>query len=113
MKILTKIGAALFFGFLINSAFAHEGHDHAPVSMKSAIEIGLQTAAQYTESEPPFAIGKLPGSWAALEKNDASIHENGRGYYVVALNNKQESKTLYIKILLSSEIADANYTGDF
>lgn len=100
-------------GLGIQSAGAHEGHDHVPVSLKSALEISLKTVKKYVRTESPFAIGKLPSSWAACTEADASIHENGRGYYVVAVNNPQKSKTLYLKILLDGSIAGANYTGEF
>ncbi len=101
-------------GFLWSQfALAHEGHDHAPVSIKSALEISLKTVKKYSASTSPFAIGKLPSSWASLTEADARIHENGRGYYVVAVNNMQEAKTLYLKILLDGSIAGANYSGDF
>ncbi len=95
------------------SGTAHEGHDHAPVSMKSAIDIGVDTAKKYSVSESPFGLGKLPASWAGLSDADASIHENGRGYYVVAVKNPQEQKTLYLKIMLDGKIAGANYDGNF
>ncbi len=94
-------------------ALAHEGHEHAPVSIKSALEIGLKMAKKYAASSPPFAVGKLPASWASLTEADASIYENGRGYYVVAINNVQETKTLYLKIQLDGTIAGANFTGNF
>jgi hypothetical protein len=105
---------AILSGFLWSSLTqAHEGHDHAPVSIKSAIEISLKSAKKYSISGSPFAIGKLPSSWALLTDSDASIHENGRGYYVVGLNNPQEGKTLYLKIMLDGAIAGANYSGEF
>lgn len=113
MKLLKTFGVALCALLWSLSSTAHEWHDHAPVSMKSAIEIGLKTAAQYTQASASPPVGKLTESWAALEKSDASIHENGRGYYVVALNNKNENKTLYVKILLDGEIENANFTGEF
>lgn len=113
MKLLMKFGVGFLALLWVQISMAHEGHDHAPVSMKSAVEIGLKTAAEYTQKPSPFAIGKLPESWASLEQSDAVIHENGRGFYVVALNNKAENKILYIKIRLDSEIEGANFTGEF
>ncbi len=112
------INIVLFRVFLISFlwsqfALAHEGHEHAPVSIKSALEIGVKTAKNYAASSSPFAVGKLPASWASLTEADVSIYENGRGYYVVAVNNEQEAKTLYLKILLDGAIAGANYTGNF
>lgn len=114
--LLGKIGLSrviLLGVFLSLSALAHEGHDHTPVSLKSALELGLKTAKKYSASTSPFVIGKLSPSWALLTEADTRIHENGRGYYVVAVNNAQEVKTLYLNILLDGTIAGANYTGEF
>ncbi|HTF95177.1 MAG TPA: DUF6488 family protein [Cellvibrio sp.] len=111
MKIIWLIALC---GFMWGQAgIAHEGHDHAPVSMKSAIDIGLKTAKKYSVSESPFGLGKLSASWAGLSDADASIHENGRGYYVVGVKNPQEGKTLYLKIMLDGKISGANYDGNF
>lgn len=113
MKWLTGWMLWLVGVLLIQVAWAHEGHDHGPVSMKSAIEISLKAVRQYSSSQAPFSLGQLPPSWAQLDEGSASIHENGRGYYVVALNNAQEAKTLYLKVLLDGTVASANYSGLF
>lgn len=92
---------------------AHEGHDHAPVSMKKAVEIALASARDYTLKQPPFGLKKLDGSWRDLPESAAQIHENGRGYYVVSLANPQQNETLYVRILLDGRVDGANFSGDF
>lgn len=94
-------------------ALGHEGHDHGPVSIKSALEISLKAAREYSAGASPFDIGLLPGSWARLSKNNATIHANQLGYYIVALNNPHEGKVAYFKIRLDGTITGANFTGLF
>ncbi len=113
MKHLLRVVMAIICSVLPLITIGHEGHDHGPVTMKSAIEISLKTIKSYTKAPSPFTVGQLPPSWAQLRDSDARIHENGRGYYVVALNNSREAKTIYLKILLDGAIADANYSGNF
>lgn len=97
----------------LHHALAHEGHDHAPVSIKSALEIALKTAREYTQSPSPFIGERLAPGWAQLGSADARIHENGRGFYWVAVHNPQELRDLYIKILLDGEIAAATFDEKF
>jgi hypothetical protein len=94
-------------------SFAHEGHEHIPVSMKKAVELALATAAQYSRETPPFKIPQLDDSWRALPNSAAKIHENGRGYYVVSVENSDAAKTLYLRILLDGTIENANFSGEF
>jgi hypothetical protein len=113
MKSLINLTCIFFTLVIVPSVWAHEGHDHAPVSMKSAIEIGLEAAKRYTKMPSPFDVDKLPLSWAQVGEANANIYENGRGYYVVSIVNPAEAKTIYIKIRLDGELIGANYTGDF
>lgn len=113
MKLSLNAHCVFFALLMAQAVWAHEGHDHTPVSMKSAIELGLKAAQRYTETPSPFAVGKLPPSWAQVNKANASIFENGRGYYVVAIANPAEEKTLYVKIRLDGDVIGANYTGEF
>ena len=85
-------------------ARAHEGHDHVPVTMKKAVEIGLVTTREYTRKVPPFGLPQLDGSWYDLPDSAARIYENGRGYYVVSIENSAQAKTLYIRILLDGRV---------
>mgnify|MGYP001554369053 CR=1 FL=1 len=92
-------------------SYGHEGHEHGPVSIKAALEIGLQTVKNYSARPSPFEVGQLPASWATLTESDAKIHENKLGYYIVRVNNPQEKQTVYLKVLLDGTVNGANYTG--
>ncbi|MCE3252558.1 MAG: hypothetical protein K0Q67_1578 [Cellvibrio sp.] len=94
-------------------AQAHEGHEHMPVSIKKAVEIALATTRAYTLAPPPFDLSQLDQSWRELPASAAQIHENGRGYYVVRVENPARAKTLYLRILLNGNIDGANFSGDF
>lgn len=113
MKYLLR---SVMFGFsclLALASYGHEGHEHGPVSIKSALEIGLKTVKNYSAKPSPFEVGQLPASWAMLAESDAKIHENKLGYYIVRVDNPQEKQTVYLKVLLDGTVNGANYTGVF
>ena len=95
-------------------ANAHEGHNHLPVSPKKAVEIALETARAASETaQPELRLQQLDDSWRTLPTEAAKIQENGRGYYVVSVENKAQHKTLDVRILLSGQITGANFSGKF
>lgn len=112
MKSFIRFIYAVFFLLLSPILLAHEGHDHAPVNMKKAVEIALATAHGYSLTQPPFGLQILDKSWRNLPRNAAQIHENGRGYYVVSVTNPQQ-QTLYVRILLDATVTGANFSGKF
>lgn len=113
MKGLAQLIYTSFFLLAAPILLAHEGHDHAPVSMKKAVEIALATTHDYTLKQPPFGLQTLDKSWCNLPQTAAHIHKNGQGYYVVGVTNSQQDKTLYVRILLDASVTGANYSGDF
>lgn len=93
---------------------AHEGHEHAPVTMKKAVEIALATARDASLSaHPGLGLLQLDQSWRNLPASSAQIYENGRGYYLVSVANPAQAKTLYVRILLDGRVDAANFSGDF
>ncbi|MDR7088129.1 DUF6488 family protein [Cellvibrio fibrivorans] len=93
---------------------AHEGHEHAPVTMKKAVEIALATARDASiNSQPGLGLAQLDQSWRNLPTSAAHIYENGRGYYLVSVANSSQAKTLYVRILLDGRVEAANFSGDF
>ncbi len=110
---LLQISIAVMVLLMLSLAQAHEGHDHGPVTMKKAVEIALATTQDYTRKVPPFGLPQLDQSWHNLPANAARIHENGRGYYLVSVENAAQAKTLYVRILLDGRIDAANFSGNF
>lgn len=113
MKYLLR---SVMFGLsslLALASYGHEGHEHGPVSIKAALEIGLKTVKNYSAKPSPFEVGQLPASWATLTENDAKIYENKLGYYIVRVDNPQEKQAVYLKVLLDGTVNGANYTGVF
>jgi hypothetical protein len=111
-RLLPSVGAVCLW-LLLPWAQAHEGHDHMPVTMKKAVEIALATAQSYSLKPPPFGLPQLDQSWRALPESAALIYENGRGYYLVSVENPAQAKTLYLRILLDGRVDAANFSGDF
>lgn len=108
----------LLFGFSLlmfcGAAMAHEGHNHGgPVSMKRAQELGLEAAASFAIKDPGFGFGSLAKSWQSLTAENSQIHTNGRGYYIVAVSNPQEKRTLFVLLSLMGKIENANFSGEF
>jgi hypothetical protein len=111
--IKTLIYAVLSLALLHSqSALAHDG-GHGPVSEKQAIIIASQIARQFTLQDPGLGFGKLSNDWSRLPLEAKGVHEKGDGYYIISLNNKAKSKTLYILMSVSGQVYDANLTGEF
>ena len=111
-RLLPFVGGVILW-LLLPCAQAHEGHEHMPVSMKKAVEIALATTQDYTLNTPPFGIAQLDKSWRELPVSAAQIYENGRGYYLVSVENSLQAKTLYLRILLDGSVDAANFSGTF
>lgn len=91
---------------------AHEGHEHQPVSMKKAVSIALSTAREASlKPQPELALPQLDASWRELPETAAQIVENGRGYYWVKVDNSEQAKSLYVRILLDGQVDAANFSG--
>lgn len=106
--------AATILLMLASWAQAHEGHAHLPVTMKKAVDIAWEMARHASrEAQAELDLQRLDGSWGTLPIEAARIHENGRGYYVVSVENPVRSETLYVRILLDGRIDAANFSGEF
>lgn len=93
---------------------AHEGHTHLPVTMKKAVDIALETARNASErAQSDLDLQRLDGSWRDLPSEAARIYENGRGYYVVSVENPAQNEILYVRILLDGSVDAANFSGEF
>ena len=109
---MKTIAALLLTSLLItNPVLAHESHVH--VSDQSAPSVGLKTATDLTKKDAGLGFGKLPDSWAGLPPQSAKLHKKGKGYFVVAVNNDKEKKTLYVLMSDEGKAYDANFTGEF
>ncbi len=109
---MKKIASLLLVGMLMTTpALAHQSHSH--VSEQSAPAVGLKTAADLTKKDAGLGFGKLPDSWAGLPIQSAKLHKKGKGYFVVAVTNDKEKKTLYVLLSDEGKAYDANFTGEF
>lgn len=114
MRRLLQVSSALLMLLMLSITHAHEGHEHAPVTMKKAIEIALATARDASFSaQPALGLPQLDQSWRSLPASAAQIYENGRGYYVVSIENIAQAKTLYVRIMLDGRVDAANFSDAF
>lgn len=82
--------------------------------MKKVVDIALETARIASqEAQSELDLQRLDTSWRALPIEAARIYENGRGYYVVSVENPAQSETLYVRILLNGRVDAANFSGEF
>ncbi|MES2824223.1 MAG: DUF6488 family protein [Pseudomonadota bacterium] len=117
-----KTLATFFFLSLLGTAqqvAAHADHDHAPATKKApiteqaAINMGRDVAAQLSMKDGGLGFGKLPVSWSNLPAKNIKLHKKGEDYYIVAVANESDKKTLYVLMSTEGEVFDANFTGEF
>lgn len=112
MKTLVSV---LLLGALcsIPPVMAHEGHTHLFITEPAATVVGKDFTIQLTQKDGGFGFGKLPESWREVPAKNAKLHRNGAGYYIVAVTNDTEQKTLYLLMTTNGDVYDANFTGEF
>ena len=114
MRRWLQVSIAVLVLLMASIAQAHEGHEHAPVTMKKAVEIALVIARDASlNAQPTLGLPQLDQSWRNLPASAAQIYENGRGYYLVRVANPAQAKILYVRILLDGRVVAANFSGDF
>lgn len=60
-----------------------------------------------------LGFGKLPESWGKVPAKNVKLNKKGNGYYIVAVTNDTEKKTLYVLMSAEGEAYDVNFTGEF
>jgi hypothetical protein len=112
MKTFVSIFATLL---LLTSQFvySHSDHAHGPISEVQAQALAASVASQLSTQDAGLGIGKLPASWAEIAQENVSMHKKGNGYYIVAINNTSENKTLFVLLSNTGKVYDANFTGTF
>lgn len=112
MKIVISVLLSLVL-LASQPIFAHSEHAHSPISKEQAVSLASDIAKQLSVKDAGLDIGKLPASWAAITKENIAMYKKGKGYYIVAVENKNEKKTLYVLMSSGGEVYDANFSGEF
>lgn len=115
MKMLISV---LFPLLLLTGQQAFAGGDHAhghghSITESQALSVAADVAKHLSMKDVGLEIGKLPESWAATPKENLALFKQGPGYYIVAVENKIENKTLFVLMSSHGEAYDANFTGVF
>lgn len=112
---MKKLASIFLLGLLCNApqVIAHDGHDHDPITEQAAISLGKDTATKLSLKDGGLGFGKLPDTWGKVPAKNVKLHKKGDGYYIVAVLNDTEKKTLYVLMSAEGEAYDANFTGDF
>lgn len=111
MKRCLSILFSLIF-WVSHPSFALD-NDHASMSETQAISLGGEVAKRLTLQDAGLGFGKLPDNWLSIPTKDIALHKKGDGYYIVAVENKNNQKTLYVLMSWEGEVYDANFSGDF
>lgn len=101
---------------LTQYAAAHGDHEHEPpraISEYVALIVAQRATTSMSRKDAGLGFGQLNESWAALPRANMKIHKKGSGYYVVAVLNQNEEKTLYVLMSDNGEVYDANLIGKF
>ena len=105
------------FGLLLPQiGNAHGDHEHIEpqiITENVAISLAQRTTNSMTKKDAGLGFGQLSESWTSIPTEDMSVHKKGYGYYVVAVPNTTESKTLYVLMTDTGRVYDANMTGEF
>jgi hypothetical protein len=97
-------------------AAAHGEHEYQQPSVISesvALIIAQRATTSMSRKDVGLGFGQLPESWSKVPREDMSTYKKGRGYYVVAVLNKDQAKTLYVLMSDMGEVFDANMSGEF
>lgn len=112
MKTYISIAFSLVLLFS-QHAFSHGDHDHVSISESQAMLLAVSVAKKLSEQDVGLNIGKLPDSWKIIPEGGVLMHKQGKGYYIVSVENKEEKKTLYVLMSSDGEVYDANFSGVF
>jgi len=93
-------------------AFAHGNHPK-PINQAEAFQVAGNVASRFVTQDPGLGFGKLPESWNNIAPTAINMHKRGKGYYIVALPNEAEKKTLYVLMDTTGKVFDVNFTGTF
>lgn len=87
--------------------------NHTGIAETQAIRLGGEVAKRLAFQDAGLGFGQLPQSWLSIPTKDITLHKKGNGYYIIAVENKSNQKTLYVLMSWEGEVYDANLTGDF
>ncbi|OUS40516.1 hypothetical protein A9R00_05650 [Oleispira antarctica] len=111
---LKQLAALIISSVLFSAtAFGHGDHSHDPISAEKAQVVATKIANQFTKNDAGLGFGKLPLNWLDLPAEQSSLHKQGKGYYIVKLDNNDENKSLYVLMSNTGEAYDANFSGEF
>lgn len=112
--MIRKLIALFALAFLLyaQGSFAHGG-GHGPINPFKAVSIALETTERFTRFNPGLGFGTLDSSWKGLSRDTSKVVTEGKGYYIVSVENKDAGKTLYILMSTLGRIYDANFSGEF
>lgn len=110
----TLVSALLFSALCsVSVVKAHEGHEHTYITETTAIAVGQGYAVQLAEQDAGYGFGKLPESWRKVSAKNVKLHRKGDGFYIVAVTNQAEQRTLYVLMTSNGDVSNANFTGEF
>lgn len=108
-----RMTLCLLASLCISSNLLAHGSGHAPISEQKALLIATQITKGFANIDPQLGFGKVPGSWANITSDAATIYQSGDGYRIIKVINPNEEGALYILMSDEGEVYDANTSGKF
>lgn len=88
------LATAAWFCISAGTAYAHGVH--GVLTAEKAQQVAVRTVQKMTFKD--FGHGKLDSSWRAAASDQANIVGRGDGFYVIAVQNPQSDKQMFVKI---------------
>lgn len=112
MKLVTSL-FLLCFLFSAQLSTAHGPHGHEKITEFAATGIASDVATHLSTIDGGLGFGKLPESWGKIKTGSVKLHKKGEGYFIMAVTNNIEKKTLYVLMSTTGDVYDANFSGEF
>lgn len=114
MKTKLLASTVLAVSLLVSqTTYGHEGGHAAPppaITEDAALKTASKEVKALITEGKTIEGQQLNKSW---EKLTPKLSKKGEGYYVVALENPAEKKTLYVLLADYGKFWDANFSGKF
>lgn len=92
-------------------SFAHG--DHGVISGQKALSIAAKAINKMTFKDLGFEVGKLDGSWKAIDNTQLSIVSIEDTFFLVSATNSSNDEKVYFKIAKNGQVLAVKSSSDF
>ena len=99
--------------FLPPMLFAHEGHDHPPLTDADFFGKATYDASIIVDDKEPVEGEFLDESWKMIPEEDKKIVKKTENFVIVSFYNREKKRTLFVLLTVHVEYLGANFSGKF